>query len=113
MNQSEASTPHEQAERAIACLRAVLEEVLDETGGRNLSLDAERDAAYALEGLDRAEQALRKWDGGDEREVGIECTSNLCDERFAVDFHRSNLADNQKIRVVFGCGKSLSDTIDQ
>ncbi|WP_276270927.1 hypothetical protein [Haloarcula litorea] len=56
-------TKTEQARECIPILRDVLEEVLEEgDSGRGPPLTASIDAAHALEGLDRGENALERWD---------------------------------------------------
>lgn len=51
----------ERAERGIRDLRAMLVEVLDVSSPVFPGIDAQKDAAAGLEGLDRAEAALEKW----------------------------------------------------
>ncbi|WP_162991462.1 hypothetical protein [Halostella salina] len=54
----------DEGRKRIDELRDMLEEILEEgDSGRGPPLSASIDAAHALEGLDRAEDALEAWDG--------------------------------------------------
>ncbi len=57
----------ERAERGLDDLRATLEEIVDDGSQSHPGIDGVRDAATGLDGLDVAEEALRKWR---ERNVG-------------------------------------------
>lgn len=51
----------DRAEAGLQDLRALLREIAEVGNRRHPGFDGVRDAAVALEGLDRAEEALRKW----------------------------------------------------
>lgn len=61
MNDSEHLNKRERAERGLEDLREMLVEMITDGGKIHPGVDAEIDVANALEGLDRAEEALRKW----------------------------------------------------
>lgn len=61
MNDSEHLNKRERAERGLEDLREMLVEMMADGGKKHPGIDAEIDAAHALEGLDRAEDALMKW----------------------------------------------------
>lgn len=61
MNDSEHLNKRERAERGLEDLREMLVEMITDGGKIHPGIDAEIDVAHALEGLDRAEDALRKW----------------------------------------------------
>lgn len=61
MNDSEHLNKQERAERGLEDLREMLVEMISDGGEIHPGVDAEIDVAHALEGLERAEDALRKW----------------------------------------------------
>jgi hypothetical protein len=67
----------ERAERGLDDLREMLEEIIEVGNSRHPGIDAEIDAARALEGIDRAEAALEKWDS---RDIDGDWQASDCDE---------------------------------
>jgi len=51
----------ERVRRCLEELRDLLEEIVEEGNSRHPGIDGTIDAARALEGLDRAEDAMDKW----------------------------------------------------
>jgi len=67
----------ERGRRGLEELRDLLEEIVEEGNSRHPGINATIDAARGLEGLDRAEDALRKWD---ERDINGEWRDGDGDE---------------------------------